>query len=125
MSENITILISELFLPLIMLLTGFFLWKFPPSYKGMGYHTSASESSPEAWLAAQKYCGFRMMISNIALLVATVISWVLCVIFKVSDNGMAFATVLKTTIGVALILVIIFMTELMLHRCFRKNSTPK
>ncbi len=125
MSDNIVLLINELLLPLILGATGFILWRFTPSYKGLGYHTTTSERSPATWLAANKYCGFRMLVSNLILLVGTVISWAVCVAVKLNGDGMAAATMIKTGVGVALMLIVIIMTEIMLHRCFDKNGQPK
>ncbi len=125
MSQNITLLLCELILPIIFIITGLYLWKLTPPYKGMGYHTTAAERSPEAWAAAQKFSGFRMVIFNIPLLILTAISWVLCIVFKADEDIMALATTIKTAVGVILMLVIIIMTESMLRHCFKKNSQPK
>ncbi len=118
-------LIEELPLPLILMITGFVIWRFPPQYKGLGYHTSASESSPLAWHSAQIYCGSRIFFSYLTALIITIVAWMICALSKVSQDIMVSIFWMLIVAEVILIFVIIIMTEMMLHKCFDKNGEPK
>ncbi len=118
-------LIEELPLPLILMITGFVIWRFPPQYKGLGYHTSASERSPLAWHSAQIYCGSRMFFSYLIALIITIAAWMICAFSKVSQDTMVSVFWMLIVAEVILIFVIIIMTEMMLHKCFDKNGEPK
>ncbi len=118
-------LIEELPLPLILMITGFVIWRFPPQYKGMGYHTSTAERSPLAWQTAQIYCGSRIFFAYLAALIITIASWMICAFSKVSQDVMVSIFWMLLVAEVILIFVIIIMTEKMLHNRFDKNGDPK
>ncbi len=125
MLQYIEWLIEELPLPLILMITGFVIWRFPPQYKGLGYHTSTSERSPLTWQTAQLYCGSRIFFSYLVMLVITIVSWMICTFSKVSQDIMVSIFWMLIVAEVILIFVIIIMTEMMLHKCFDKNGEPK
>lgn len=125
MLQYIEWLIEELPLPLILMITGFVIWRFPPQYKGMGYHTSTSERSALTWHTAQIYCGSRIFFAYLGMLVITIASWIICAFSNVSQDIMVSVFWILITAEVILIFVIIIMTEIMLHKRFDKNGEPK
>ncbi len=124
MGEYVVMLICELLCPLTMLLLGLFLWRFPAEYRSIwGYHTTAAESSHEAWAAAQVYFGIRMVIAQIPVIVIMVVSWVIsCVILKLSEDAVAAIAMVITAVPMIVVFIVVGMTERMLKKYFGKQE---
>lgn len=56
MNDNIVYLMSYIPTPLIFLIAGLMVWRFPPRYgETYGYRTKLSQSSEQAWDFAQVF----------------------------------------------------------------------
>ena len=58
MNDGVVYLLSYLILPVLLIVVGLVMWRFPPGYGGsVGYRTKRSRSSRQAWDFAQVYWG--------------------------------------------------------------------
>lgn len=112
-------------MPLIMLITGALMWRFPAKYKGMGYHTARAESSPEAWVFAQYWCTRLMVFSHIPLLVLSIAAAAIGAAMELSEADCARLVFLITFIQLAVVFGVIIAVEVKLHKNFDKNGKPK
>ncbi|MBE6901780.1 MAG: SdpI family protein [Ruminococcaceae bacterium] len=84
--EALAELYYVIMMPLIMLITGAVMWRIPPKFKGMGYHTARSESSPEAWAYAQHLCSRIVVFTNLPLLLLSVASAVIATMVDIGED---------------------------------------
>lgn len=126
MSENIIWMLESLIIPVTLMLTAFFIWKFPAEFRGMfSYHTIYAEKSPAAWAAAQNYFGKIGFFSNLAALILTIIAFVPVLIVERFQNYGGVVCIFITAAQVVLILVDIFIVEGLLKKNFDKDGNPK
>lgn len=113
-------LISYVPTPLILLVVGIVMWRFPPKYgENIGYKTELSRSSQQAWDFAQVYWGRLMTFISVPLLVLSLVSGVVQVVMKVSEeDGLIWFMVIMTAQLVP-IFVSIAVTESRLKKYFR------
>ena len=63
MNDGVVYLLSYLILPVLLIVVGLVMWRFPPGYGGsVGYRTKRSRSSRQAWDFAQVYWGRLILI---------------------------------------------------------------
>lgn len=121
MSDNIVYLMSYIPTPLIFLIAGLMVWRFPPRYgETYGYRTKLSQSSEQAWDFAQVFWGRMAVITSIPVFVLSMAAGVLQVILNADENiGLIFCcAVLVLQLGP--IIVSIGATESALKRNFGK-----
>lgn len=87
MSTNMLFLISYFPTPLILLIAGIVMWRFPPKYgENIGYKTELSRSSRQAWDFAQVYWGRLMTFISVPVLVLSMVAGVVQVVMNVSKE---------------------------------------
>ena len=56
MNDGVVYLLSYLILPVLLIVVGLVMWRFPPGYGGsVGYRTMRPRSSRQAWDLAQGF----------------------------------------------------------------------
>ena len=118
-------LVYTLVIPLAMLITGAVMWRFPPKYKGLGYHTARSESSPEAWTYANHLCARLMTLANIPLLIINVVAVVLGMVLYFDSDTAVKVTIALVIAEVTVICTMLGIVEAKLCKRFDKNGKPK
>lgn len=125
MNIGLMMLVYTLAIPLAMLISGAVMWRFPPKYKGLGYHTSRSESSPEAWAYANHLCARLLTLANIPLLMINVLAVVLGMVLYFDSDTAVTVTVALAIADVAVICTMFGIVEAKLCKKFDKNGKPK
>ena len=73
MNDGVVYLLSYLILPVLLIVVGLVMWRFPPGYGGsVGYRTKRSRSSRQAWDFAQVYWGRLILVMSIPMLAVSV-----------------------------------------------------
>lgn len=126
MDKNVILMLESLIIPITMMLTALFIWKFPAEFRGLfAYHTVYAEKSPAAWAAAQYFFGKLGFFSNLAALVLTVAAFVPVLVAERFEPFGTLVCMIATVAQVVLVLVDIFVTEGMLKKRFDKEGNPK
>lgn len=118
-------IIFTLFIPLLMIVCGYLMYKHPPKdINGIiGYRTERSMKNSETWAFAHDFCG-RLWIKLGAA--ATVISLFVSVLyFFVNDNASVALMCIMEFIQVLVILFSIMPIERALKRNFDDNGNRK
>ncbi len=125
MKNYFIVFICSLIVPLIMLICGYFLWKFPPKKRNsfIGYRTSSSMRSDESWAFAQKYCGRIWLWSGFGMLLLTAI--LLILLPDKSDAALKSASLVVMPVQIVLMLLTIIPVEVMLKKKFGEDSEEK
>lgn len=111
--------------PINIMIYALVIWKFPPEYKGMGYHSSYAEKSPAAWAAAQYYFGKIGFFTNLAALVLSIAAFVPVLVVERFESRGGVVCMAVTLAQVAVVFVDMFATEGMLKKHFDKNGNPR
>ena len=126
MGENVICMLESLIIPVTLMLTALFIWKFPAEFRGMfAYHTVLAEKNPQTWTAAQSYFGKIGFFSNLAALILTVIAFVPVFAAERLKNSGALVCIIATTVHVAVLFVDIFVVEGLLKKNFDKDGNPR
>lgn len=112
--------LSNLGLPVLMIILGQVLLKKPPkNINGIyGYRTSMSMKNKDTWEFAHQYCGNLWVKSGIAML-PVVVLW------QVVTARLSMWSILLTQIEVVVMLATVVLTEVALRRTFDKNGIRK
>ncbi len=105
-------------IPILMILFGHILWKYPPKDINAvyGYRTSRSRASQEAWLFAQTYFGKIWFYEGIGLLVVSVVGMLPLLGGQVEEIGKGGG--ILCGVQVVLLLIPIIPTERALKKKF-------
>ena len=125
MYGNIMLMVITILFCVVFIIAGFIIWKFPPAYKGLGYHTDMSEKNPATWRFAQVYCGRTMFISFLPALALSAAAELIGFFAGLSDSDFTTLSVVVIAVQVMLVFVVIVMTEKALRERFDKNGNPK
>lgn len=126
MGDNVTLMLESLILPVTMMLTALFIWKFPAEFRGLfAYHTVYAEKSPATWAAAQYYFGKVGFFSNLAALVLSIAAYVPVFIIDSFESKGGVVCMIVTMVQVAVVFVDMFATEGMLKKHFDRDGNPK
>ena len=125
MGENVIMMVCCMLAPLTVMGAALVLWRFPPGYKQLGYHSSFAEKSPQTWAAAQQLFGVIGFFSNLAVLVLTVIAFVIIIALKMDESAGAMATTICGLLQVAAIFADVIAVEVKLRKLFDKDGQPK
>lgn len=120
MAGLIFALITLLLLPLTMVICGAWFLKSPPDMdSGIGYRTSRSMSSPQAWVVAHRICGKFWLIFGIITLIGTLLGGGYA-IFSLADTDDAIYNVILIAEGVQLFFLLLALpvTEGRLKKLF-------
>lgn len=118
-------LICGLVTPLIIFFCGWFMYKHPPKTRNsfVGYRTSASNRSEESWAYAQKFCGKTWLIFGAAMLVLTVLVFLL--LRDRDEKSASIAGSVVIGVQTALMLLSIIPVEIAIRRRFDKDGKRK
>lgn len=118
--ENAILLVGFISVPLVLIIVGALMWRFPPSPNGMvGYKTARAQRSNEAWYAAQTTSGKYMLFSNIPVLVLSIIAGLMPILTDMPEADITRLTVLVTAVQVLVIFGVIIATEIYLAKKFK------
>lgn len=119
MNDNVIMLFCYLPAPIIFIIVGVLLWRFPAPYGDLiGYKTKLSYSSKEAWDYAQVSFGKLCTLVNIPMLALSAGVGVFQIIKNVGEDAALVICLVLTTLQVVPLLVCIFITESRLKRYF-------
>lgn len=118
-------LISDLALPLIMMIAGWMMWKHcPKKINGIyGYRTKRSRMNQETWKFAHKYCGRLWWKTGLIMLVPTILIFI--PLIHSSDETIGMIGLIPCILQCAVMIVSIILTELALKRTFTDEGIRK
>ncbi len=125
MSDNVVLLLCDMLMPIVMILTGLFIWKFPSEYGGLGYSTPMSQKNALTWKTAQIISGKSFFFTFLALLPISIIAQAIPLILHLSENTGAVICMIVTAVQVLAIIIPVTITERTLSRCFDKDGNPR
>lgn len=114
--------ICNLFIPLIMLVGGYFMYKKPPKEINsmVGYRTEMSKKNKDTWEFAHNYCGMLWLKLGIALCVLTIMAQI--PFAHASDDAIGNMTLIVEAIQLAVLIGSIIPVEQALKRKFDENG---
>ena len=119
------IFLSNLLVPILIIVCGFILYKYP--YKKIndiyGYRTGSSKKNKETWKFAQKYCGALWIKLGVILLVISFL--VQYCILKYIPSSAEMVGYIICTLQVIIIIVSIIPVEKALKKNFDKDGNKK
>lgn len=119
MNDNVLFLMCYIPTPLILLVAGLVIWRFPAPYgSAVGYKTKRSYASAEAWDFAQVYWGRLMTIISVPTLALSVGAGVVQIIKNVDENAGLAICMGVVTLQIVPIFVSIAITENALKKNF-------
>ena len=125
MGDNVILLLCVMLMPIMMMLTGLFVWKFPAEYRGLGYHTPMAEKSPLTWRMAQIVGGKAFFFCFLPMLPLSAIAQLMPIILNLSEEAGGGVCIAVTFVQVLMLAVPITITERTLKKHFDKNGNPK
>lgn len=110
--------ISNLFIPLIMLVVGTLLFIFPPKKINnfIGYRTTRSMQSLEAWMFAQKHSGLIMAIVGLIMLIVTIVIYI--PYYEAKETTISTLALIFTFVQLIVIMGSVMPTEIALKKKF-------
>lgn len=114
-----TMLISDILIPLVMIVCGFLMFKFPPKKINsfIGYRTSRSMRSVEAWKFAQKHSAKLMFIVGLILLIPSVL--IIIPFYHQNENIVTTVGMIIMVVQLVILICTIIPTEKALKRIFK------
>ena len=121
----VSMFISNLFIPLIMLVGGYFMCKKPPKEINsvIGYRTKMSKKNIDTWEFAHDYCGRLWLKLGIALFIPTAIVQIPFV--HSSDNVIGNMTLIVEIVQLVVLIGSIVPVEKALKRTFDENGVRR
>ncbi len=118
-------LICDLLVPIIMILSGYFMWKHQPNKINyvVGYRTSRSMKNADTWKFAQEYCGKLWFKTGLIMLVPSGI--IQSLFYKSSDDIMGIICTVIILIQCIVMMLSIFFTERALKNTFHDDGARK
>ena len=119
MNDGVVYLLSYLILPVLLIVVGLVMWRFPPGYGGsVGYRTKRSRSSRQAWDFAQVYWGRLILVMSIPMLAVSVGAGVFQIVTPLSEEAGLLVFCVIMTLQLVPLFVSIGVTESALKRRF-------
>ena len=121
----ITMFVCTLLLPLIMLISGYCMYKNPPKEINgwVGYRTQMSKKNKDTWAFAHDYCGRLWMKLGRILLIPTIIIQIPCI--QYSDNIISIVVLIIEVIQLIVLLASIVPVEKALKKTFDENGVRR
>ncbi len=121
MSDNIVYLLSYIPTPLIFLIAGLMVWRFPPRYgETYGYRTKLSQISEQAWDFAQVFWGRMAVLTSIPVFLLSMAAGILQITLNADENTGLIMCCAIVSLQLVPIFVSIGVTESALKRNFGK-----
>ena len=112
MNDGVVYLLSYLILPVLLIVVGLVMWRFPPGYGGsVGYRTKRSRSSRQAWDFAQVYWGRLILVMSIPMLAVSVGAGVFQIVKPLSEGAGLLVFCVIMTLQLVPLFVSIGVTE--------------
>ena len=112
MGEKVIIAVCNMLTPLTMLGLGLMIWKTRPPYGDiLGYRTSQSQKSPEAWALAQALFGRYCTLSFAVLSALTLIASFVPIIFKLDELAEMWIFTVVNMVNFIAVFVVIGVTD--------------
>lgn len=124
-SQWLILLLSNLLLPVMMLIFGYVMSKHPPKKINSlyGYRTKRSMKNMETWIFAHKVMGnYWIKFSVLGYLLTMIFMFV---IYQESGDQMALYSLILTAILLIWMIIPIFMTERQLKENFDEHGNRK
>ena len=116
MNDGVVYLLSYLILPVLLIVVGLVMWRFPPGYGGsVGYRTKRSR---QAWDFAQVYWGRLILVMSIPMLAVSVGAGVFQIVKSLSEEAGLLVFCVIMTLQLVPLFVSIGVTESALKRRF-------
>lgn len=117
--------ISNLLVPVIMMVAGRMMWKNSPGKINSvyGYRTKQSMKNADTWKFAHEYCGRLWWKLGVILLIFSIA--VQIPFFKGNEDTVGTVGGILMTIQMIVLIVSLFPTEAALKRTFSDNGTRK
>ena len=121
----ITMFVCTLLLPLIMLISGYSMYKNPTKEINgwVGYRTQMSKKNKDTWAFAHDYCGRLWMKLGRILLIPTIIIQIPCI--QYSDNIISIVVLIIEGIQLIVLLASIVPVEKALKKTFDENGVRR
>lgn len=115
----------NLFIPLVMVVAGYLMYKHPPKEINsiIGYRTTMSGKNKDTWKFAHDYCGKLWLKIGIVLLILSAIAQIPFI--HSSDDAIGTCVLLIESIQVILLIASIVPVEKALKRTFDKNGNRR
>ena len=119
MNDGVVYLLSYIILPVLLIVVGLVMWRFPPGYGGsVGYRTKRSRSSRQAWDFAQVYWGRLILMMSIPMLAVSMGAGVFQIVKSLSEEAGLLVFCVIMTLQLVPLFVSIGVTESALKRRF-------
>ena len=121
----IMMFICNLLIPIVMLICGFFMYKFPPKEINhiIGYRTTMSRKNKDTWRFAHDYCGRLWLKLGLLLLILTIIIQI--PFAHSSEDIIGYMTLVVEVTQIAALLGSIVFVERALKRTFDENGVRR
>ena len=121
----IMMFICNLFIPVVMLICGFFMYKYPPKKINhiIGYRTSMSRKNMDTWKFAHDYCGRLWIKLGLLLLIMTIIIQI--PFAHSSEDIIGYMTVFVEVTQLVVLLGSIVFVERALKKTFDENGVRR
>ena len=118
----IMMFICNLLIPIVMLICGFFMFKYPPKEINgiIGYRTTMSRKNKDTWKFAHDYCGRLWFKIGLVLLIPTIIIQI--PFAYSSENTIGYMTLFVEGIQLVTLLGSIVFVERALKKTFDENG---
>lgn len=121
----IAMFICNVLIPLVMFVSGYFMYKKPPKEINsvIGYRTKMSKKNKDTWMFAHTYCGKLWLILGIVLFVPTVILQMF--FMNSSDTAIGYMTLVVECVQLVVLLGSIVPVERALKKTFDENGVRR
>ncbi len=121
----IMMFICNLLMPTIMLICGFFMYKYPPKEINgiIGYRTTMSRKNKDTWKFAHDYCGRLWFKIGLVLLIPTIIIQI--PFAYSSEDTIGYMTLFVEGIQLVTLLGSIVFVERALKKTFDENGVRR
>lgn len=119
MNDGVVYLLSYLITPLVLIVAGVVMWRFPPGYgENVGYKTRRSRSSEAAWDFAQVFWGRLILFISIPVMALSAGAGVYQTVRDIGDEAGFVIFCIVMAVQLVPIFVSIAVTESELKRRF-------
>ena len=121
----IMMFICNLFIPIVMLICGFFMFKYPPKEINgiIGYRTTMSRKNKDTWKFAHYYCGRLWFKLGLLLLILTIIIQI--PLAHSSENAIGYMTLVIEAAQLVGLLGSIVFVERALKKTFDEHGVRR
>mgnify|MGYP002526371800 CR=1 FL=1 len=121
----IMMFICNLLIPIVMLICGFFMFKYPPKEINgiIGYRKTMSRKNMDTWKFAHDYCGRLWMKLGLLLLILSIIIQI--PFAQSGENAIGYMTIAVEVIQLVALLGSIIFVERALKKAFDENGVRR